>query len=1061
MVQPPSMWAGDWPTYRGDNARSGFRSFGPPSTLELAWEFSPLQSPQPAWPPPARGSYWQKLSYVAPRIVDDRTFHPVVSGGRVLLASSADDSLYCLDLATGQQLWRETTGGPIRYAPSVADDKVYIASDDGFAYCYELQQGKMVWRRQLAASNRVIPGNGRLISPWPARTGVAVEQGVAYTTAGLYPSQGVFVYALDAKTGSVIWRSQIDYTAHGYLLVTDKFLVIPTGRSTPVLVRKADGSVAGQVDGAPGSYAVVAGNEVLSGRGNDGALTASGMDQNQSLVKFRAEQICAGTQVSYLLDKSRLTALRLSNFVDLSRRMAANQALLEKAIARKRAAEEGGANSNAIQKITTRIDELAQAIGALDKQRAACRLWEVDAAKVGCIAACEEFVVIGGQGGIELRSPADGSLLHKRHIDGQVLGLAFTDEALIAATDAGQVLCFAKAQTEEVSPITNSPAPASNAQNAWDEPIRALVDESLTPTFASTKGYALVLGAGDQRLVESLAANTDYSIVAVDTDAERVDALRQRFLRSGTYGGRVAALRTSSEQLPFADYIFSLVVSSQALDTPGKPAKPQPVWPQTEIDRVTRPFGGVAWTAPAGPQKRGPLPGAGSWAHQYGNTSNTANSGDAHLSRPLRLQWFGGPGPARMVDRHLRAPAPLVSGGRTFVSGENSIVCIDSYSGTEYWQLDAPGSQRYSMPYDCGYSCIDSTHLLLASGDQLWMIDAASGEIDQKVKVPPARKGADFHWGYVAAANEQLFGTSQLATASRTEPSRAQIDVDYSNEQPIVTSQSIFALRKESQQPLWTFDAAILNPTITLAGEVLYFVASQQDAMRGHATGRIPLDEFLQHAPHVYALDASTGEQLWRAPLPKHLLNCKNILYLQKAPERLILSGSRLHASDSWYRIAALDPKSGKTLWEAEHAKGKAGAHTHGEQLHHPVILGNTLVCEPILYDLATGDRMAPPGEAHDWSIQRPGHSCGTMSGAGQCLLFRANNPTLLDLGVGPRGSDRFFTISPTRPGCWINIVAADGLVLIPEASASCVCHYSLQTSMAFQAVPNQQAAAE
>ena len=45
------------------------------------------------------------------------------------------------------------------------------------------------------------------------------------------------------------------------------------------------------------------------------------------------------------------------------------------------------------------------------------------------------------------------------------------------------------------------------------------------------------------------------------------------------------------------------------------------------------------------------------------------------------------------------------------------------------------------------------------------------------------------------------------------------------------------------------------------------------------------------------------------------------------------------------------------------------------------------------------------------------------------------------------------------RPGCWINIVPAAGLILIPEASASCVCNYPLQTSMAFLPKPADQPA--
>ena len=41
-----------------------------------------------------------------------------------------------------------------------------------------------------------------------------------------------------------------------------------------------------------------------------------------------------------------------------------------------------------------------------------------------------------------------------------------------------------------------------------------------------------------------------------------------------------------------------------------------------------------------------------------------------------------------------------------------------------------------------------------------------------------------------------------------------------------------------------------------------------------------------------------------------------------------------------------------------------------------------------------------------------------------------------------------------SRPGCWINIVPACGLILIPEASSGCSCPYPLQASMAFMPQP-------
>jgi hypothetical protein len=36
-----------------------------------------------------------------------------------------------------------------------------------------------------------------------------------------------------------------------------------------------------------------------------------------------------------------------------------------------------------------------------------------------------------------------------------------------------------------------------------------------------------------------------------------------------------------------------------------------------------------------------------------------------------------------------------------------------------------------------------------------------------------------------------------------------------------------------------------------------------------------------------------------------------------------------------------------------------------------------------------------------------------------------------------------------TRSGCWVNILPAGGLILMPESTAGCICGYPLQTSIA------------
>ncbi len=138
------------------------------------------------------------------------------------------------------------------------------------------------------------------------------------------------------------------------------------------------------------------------------------------------------------------------------------------------------------------------------------------------------------------------------------------------------------------------------------------------------------------------------------------------------------------------------------------------------------------------------------------------------------------------------------------------------------------------------------------------------------------------------------------------------------------------------------------------------------------------------------------------------------------------------------------------------------------EDQFHPVVLAddallftpefaNLVLAESDLegdarHEVASGRRLGAAGQsAGDWRLVRPGHSCGTLSGAGDCLFFRANNPTVLDLRAHLERGTAAVKLAPSRARCWINMIPAGGLLLIPEASAGCVCQYSLQTSMAFR----------
>jgi len=182
----------DWPTYLHDNARSGVTAERLEMPLNEVWVFKSRHAPMPAWPAPAKQDIWHELRELRPVVTYDRAFHVAIGdspdGPRVYFGSSADDKVYCLDAATGEVCWTFFTEGPVRLAPTVVNGKVYFGSDDGWAYCLDATDGNLVWRQRPALDERRIPGNGRVISYMPARTGVLVDNGVAYYGSGLFPS---------------------------------------------------------------------------------------------------------------------------------------------------------------------------------------------------------------------------------------------------------------------------------------------------------------------------------------------------------------------------------------------------------------------------------------------------------------------------------------------------------------------------------------------------------------------------------------------------------------------------------------------------------------------------------------------------------------------------------------------------------------------------------------------------------------------------------------------------------------------------------------------------------
>ena len=233
----------EWPTWRGNQNRSGSSEEKLPGELKPAWMWQARHAPNPALRPP-RGS--AKDGGLGRPLVqtstNDNAFQMVIAGGKLYFGSSVEESVTCLSVADGKRLWTFYSEGAIRFAPLCHEGKIYFGSDDGYVYCVDGESGKLVWKFQAAIGNRRIIANGRISSQWPVRTGLAMRDNVVYAACGVFPSEdrGVMVYALSTADGKPVWIQRFLNHAAGHLLAQDQSLLIPTGRSSPRAMNRSD-----------------------------------------------------------------------------------------------------------------------------------------------------------------------------------------------------------------------------------------------------------------------------------------------------------------------------------------------------------------------------------------------------------------------------------------------------------------------------------------------------------------------------------------------------------------------------------------------------------------------------------------------------------------------------------------------------------------------------------------------------------------------------------------------------------------------------------------------------
>lgn len=182
VVQIPRLNT-DWYTYMANDHRTGYSEAPAPHDNTILW---------------TRQITGNEHEFVSPVVVD----------GRVFYSSEMDEITYCLDAATGEEIWRfENIGDAIDDAVHVVNGRVYLASDS--IWCLDAYTGSKYWSFGNEA------GYGFNGPPVPYGSNVFVA------------AEGFYVFALDIATGEEIWRTTDPMQTNSSMTAWNDILFVP------------------------------------------------------------------------------------------------------------------------------------------------------------------------------------------------------------------------------------------------------------------------------------------------------------------------------------------------------------------------------------------------------------------------------------------------------------------------------------------------------------------------------------------------------------------------------------------------------------------------------------------------------------------------------------------------------------------------------------------------------------------------------------------------------------------------------------------------------------------
>ncbi len=1114
---PPSPCAADWPMWRYDANRTASSPEDLPGALSPLWarEYPPRT---PAWEDPLN----QDL------MPFDALLEPVVLGDRMFVPLNDRDKLVALDIRTGHELWTYYADAPVRLAPAAWRDRGYFVSDDASLYCLRAEDGGLDWKFRGAPSDRKVLGNGRLISAWPARGGPVIRDGIVYFAASIWPFMGTFIHALDAATGKVIWTNDgtgADFikqphnapafagvAPQGALVATEKYLLVPGGRSIPAAFDRESGRLL---------YFRIA----ESGKGTGGSTVMA--DERLFFVHTRgrgtrAHELATGTKTTFAIEEpvlaqghyysgadhpsergplsdaeSKLEAARygelkargvLDDARDSGDEAAVKRATAALAAAAKKVSQAEEVVARARQGLSQ--DQLRQVVQAWNPGQSL--QWEIEADASGDLIRAGSRLYAGGNGTISalnVPSPGDSpSVAWSLPIDGHVGRLLAAREMLFVITREGRLVALANRPSP--GPI---PAREQRRPPLPSPPAAARLGSEIRASTGEPEGYALCLGLDDDTPITALAASSALHIVGVDPDSAKIDRLRRELDAAGLYGTRVALLAAEPHAFGAPPYIASLVIVGKQFATRLSESAAL-----RKIYESVRPYGGSLWFASppdiaglpararaaglpgamiqlAGSHLRivreGPLPGAADWTHQYGDAANSLKSDDRLLRLPLGLLWFGGNSHMDVLPRHGHGPSEQVVGGRLFLEGMDGLSARDVYTGRRLWKTLVPGLDTRGIYHDDTYIADPLTTLysqrhipganarganFVATADTVYVavsnrcvaLDATTGRIGMTITLPPHAGKPTPEWAFLAVCDDVLIGGTGFAHFNRRFPQPALGSLTGIGD--YAASAGLAAFDRRTGRTLWRTEArhAFLHNGIAAGGGRVFCLDRLPKSAEAKAAR-------LGKPPGTYriiALDLRSGNRLWEQADGVF----GTWLSYAKGHDLVLQAGAsatdRLK-DEVGQGMAVLRAKDGTCVWKDMSIKYNGPC-----ILYHDLILTTpgSYRQSAGAYRLLDGGQhsITNPltGELQPWRVYRT-YGCNTPVASEHLMTFRSGAAGFYDLAKhGGTGN-----VGGFKSGCSANLIVANGVLNAPDYTRTCSCPYQNQTSLALVSMPDAE----